>query len=252
MKALSIRQPWVYAILHEGKDVENRTWRSHFRGWLAIHFSAKLFRGCERFPNGVKVPPLDSLDSLDPSALVAIARLVDVRDAVRSVWFAKKGSNEKRYGWILKDIRRFDQQITKEFPDLNFSDINDITYSTARARAACANPGVKDFDKAPDWDDESRSVWKVSLKRIKNFSAQGMENVYGRGDSWVGGRGFNMAILRDRSGQLRLRLWSSSRLVEQMSFKIVGKLGEAPFDEAWVPDIIREKYDVFCLVNYGK
>ncbi len=27
MKALSIRQPWAWAILHAGKDVENRSWR---------------------------------------------------------------------------------------------------------------------------------------------------------------------------------------------------------------------------------
>jgi len=25
MKALSIKQPWVYAILNEGKDIENRS-----------------------------------------------------------------------------------------------------------------------------------------------------------------------------------------------------------------------------------
>jgi hypothetical protein len=25
MKAMTIKQPWVHAILHEGKDVENRT-----------------------------------------------------------------------------------------------------------------------------------------------------------------------------------------------------------------------------------
>ncbi len=27
MKALSIRQPWAFAILHAGKNVENRNWR---------------------------------------------------------------------------------------------------------------------------------------------------------------------------------------------------------------------------------
>jgi hypothetical protein len=26
MKALSIKQPWVWAILNVGKDIENRTW----------------------------------------------------------------------------------------------------------------------------------------------------------------------------------------------------------------------------------
>lgn len=29
MKALSIRQPWAWAIIHAGKDVENRDWQDH-------------------------------------------------------------------------------------------------------------------------------------------------------------------------------------------------------------------------------
>jgi len=40
-RALSIRQPWAYAILHLGKDIENRPWRTNFRGPLLIHASLK-------------------------------------------------------------------------------------------------------------------------------------------------------------------------------------------------------------------
>ena len=39
MKAISIRQPWAWAIIHGGKPVENRTWPSHFAGYLLIHAS---------------------------------------------------------------------------------------------------------------------------------------------------------------------------------------------------------------------
>lgn len=42
MKALSIRQPWAYAILHAGKRVENRSWSTRFRGEFFIHAS----KGC--------------------------------------------------------------------------------------------------------------------------------------------------------------------------------------------------------------
>jgi len=35
--ALSIRQPWAWAILHAGKDIENRTWGTGYRGPLLIH-----------------------------------------------------------------------------------------------------------------------------------------------------------------------------------------------------------------------
>jgi hypothetical protein len=37
--ALSIRQPWCYAILNLGKDVEKRSWRSGFRVRVIVHAS---------------------------------------------------------------------------------------------------------------------------------------------------------------------------------------------------------------------
>jgi hypothetical protein len=37
MKALTICQPYAWGIVPGPKDVENRGWRLHHRGWLAIH-----------------------------------------------------------------------------------------------------------------------------------------------------------------------------------------------------------------------
>lgn len=45
MKALSVRQPWAWAILHAGKDVENRSWRTKYRGWVLIHAARRIDRG---------------------------------------------------------------------------------------------------------------------------------------------------------------------------------------------------------------
>lgn len=42
MKALSIKQPWASLIAHGIKDIENRTWKTNFRGRIYIHVSAKL------------------------------------------------------------------------------------------------------------------------------------------------------------------------------------------------------------------
>lgn len=39
MKALSIRQPWAWLIATGKKQVENRTWRTHYRGTVAIQAS---------------------------------------------------------------------------------------------------------------------------------------------------------------------------------------------------------------------
>lgn len=40
MKCLSIRAPWAHAIIHLGKDVENRSWATKFRGRFLVHASA--------------------------------------------------------------------------------------------------------------------------------------------------------------------------------------------------------------------
>ena len=37
MKALSIQQPWAWAILCAGKDIENRTWKVSYRGPILVH-----------------------------------------------------------------------------------------------------------------------------------------------------------------------------------------------------------------------
>ena len=37
MKAVSVHQPWAWAILQAGKNVENRSWRTHHRGPLLVH-----------------------------------------------------------------------------------------------------------------------------------------------------------------------------------------------------------------------
>lgn len=39
MKALTIKQPWASLIAHGIKDIENRTWKTNFRGRIYIHCS---------------------------------------------------------------------------------------------------------------------------------------------------------------------------------------------------------------------
>lgn len=37
VKALTLHQPWAWATIYGGKDVENRRWRTRHRGPLLIH-----------------------------------------------------------------------------------------------------------------------------------------------------------------------------------------------------------------------
>jgi hypothetical protein len=45
--ALSVRQPWAWAIIHAGKDMENRSWKRWMKDWkfrarIAIHASSGM------------------------------------------------------------------------------------------------------------------------------------------------------------------------------------------------------------------
>ncbi|MDP3561746.1 MAG: ASCH domain-containing protein [Legionellaceae bacterium] len=45
MKALTIKQPWASLIAQGIKDIENRTWRTNFRGRIYIHAAGRSVQG---------------------------------------------------------------------------------------------------------------------------------------------------------------------------------------------------------------
>lgn len=75
MKALSIRQPWPHRIFHEGKDIENRTWPTRYRGLFLIH-AGKTFDGAKADSEGY-----------DIGGIVGFAELVDCVTESDSPWF---------------------------------------------------------------------------------------------------------------------------------------------------------------------
>ena len=55
MKALTIRQPWAWAIVYAGKDIENRSWKTKLRETIAVHAGLGFDRDVD-LPRGVKLP----------------------------------------------------------------------------------------------------------------------------------------------------------------------------------------------------
>jgi hypothetical protein len=100
MKALTIKQPWVHAILHEGKDIENRSWQRSFRGWIAIHSAAKPRRDV-KFRGRIHVPDLKTLDY---SAICGVARIADIVTKSSSKWFDHPDEGSVNYGWMLAEV----------------------------------------------------------------------------------------------------------------------------------------------------
>jgi len=101
MKALSIRAPWWWYILHGGKDIENRSWSTGFRGTLILH--ASKYWGPDIPGDVVAAEEIAGFTSSDALVSMADSRgcivgRVDVVDCVTasdSPWFFG------RYGFVL-------------------------------------------------------------------------------------------------------------------------------------------------------
>ncbi len=102
VKALSIRQPWAWAIIHAGRDVENRSWWTAYGGDLLVHASKGVdgegWRWIRRH-TGIIVPPIDELER---GALIGVVRVADVLDnrATRSRW-----RMSDRFCWVFDKPR---------------------------------------------------------------------------------------------------------------------------------------------------
>jgi hypothetical protein len=108
MKAISIRQPWAWAILHAGKDIENRDRRWNLRGRIVVHASATMTRAemaaiddIASF-TGLKVPIV--ADFRAGGLLGALIGTVEIIDCVReypSRWLFGP------FGLVLREPRSF-------------------------------------------------------------------------------------------------------------------------------------------------
>lgn len=105
MKALSIRQPWAWLIIHGGKDVENRTWHTKLRGRFLVHASKGMtkdeYAQAYQFflESGAGQPPFDfpAFEDLERGGIVGSVELVDSVDTSYSPWYM----GEK--GFVLRD-----------------------------------------------------------------------------------------------------------------------------------------------------
>lgn len=84
MRALSIRQPWAWAIVQGLKDIENRTWNTKYRGPFLVHASKKLDpRGIQIMrSNGLRLP-----ETFETGGFVGMSTLISTHSAHPSHWF---------------------------------------------------------------------------------------------------------------------------------------------------------------------
>ena len=115
MKALTIKQPWASLIAHGLKSIENRTWKTNYRGRILIHaastpvkegwdalnemqlakvyaYKDKIYGGSEELPYG---------------AILGSVEIVDCVKNHPSVW-----AEEGVWNWVLANPVLFDEPIT--------------------------------------------------------------------------------------------------------------------------------------------
>jgi hypothetical protein len=89
MKALSIQQPWAWAILYLGKDIENRDWRypPKFRGKFFIHTGKKIDKEGYEYISDTMRFGLPRIGDLQTGGIVGSAEITSCVTHSNSPWF---------------------------------------------------------------------------------------------------------------------------------------------------------------------
>jgi len=105
MKALSIKQPWAWAIASGHKTIETRTWPTNYRGELLIVAS--------KTPDRTMTQMITEISQrgqiIEYGKAIAVARLVNCRlmtnaDEDAAMCDIYNGA----YSWVLRNVRRIE------------------------------------------------------------------------------------------------------------------------------------------------
>lgn len=127
MKALSMIEPWASLVAWGYKRIETRSWRTPFRGMIAIHAS----RSTEVVQNSIDVRGLFEAAGTERPAgwplaaeeyplgkVVAVVRLVDCRPMDMALIHAQTRMEREfgawaqgRFAWMLSEVRRLPDPI---------------------------------------------------------------------------------------------------------------------------------------------
>lgn len=112
MKTITIKQPWANLIVMGLKDVENRTWKTNYRGRVLVHASA--------VPNVSELCKWEEELGIVPKC--AIVGSVEIVDCVRD--YPSKWAIDGCWHWVLKNPILFEKPIRGVRGKLSFWDYN--------------------------------------------------------------------------------------------------------------------------------
>ena len=121
MKALSIRQPWAWLIVHAGKDIENRNWNTSYRGFFYIHAAKGLtsneyVEACDWVKHNVDPEiVIPGMRELQRGGIIGKAKIIESARSHPSKWFIGQ------FGFVLRNVKPIEFQEVKG--QLNFFNV---------------------------------------------------------------------------------------------------------------------------------
>jgi len=107
MKTLSIKDPWAWLICSNIKDVENRSWKTNYRGRIYVHVPAKPdIRYYYALPHLYDKYEIMIPNSRKYSAIIGEVTIIDCIKDSDSIW-----AQDKCWHWLLKDAVGYDEPI---------------------------------------------------------------------------------------------------------------------------------------------
>lgn len=95
MKVLSIKQPWASLVVMGVKPIENRTWRTSYRGPLLIHAGSRA----DDYAAAEAILGRRLSRDLPRGGIIGCVELVDIVEHDPSPWFFGP------YGWVVRRLQ---------------------------------------------------------------------------------------------------------------------------------------------------
>lgn len=113
MKVLTLIQPWATLVILGEKKIETRSWKTHYRGEIAIHAGKKVDKSVFEEPYYKDIFKKYNLtpDNIIRSSIIGTCSIIDVKRTEELVGIISERERAfgnycpDRFGWILDDIK---------------------------------------------------------------------------------------------------------------------------------------------------
>lgn len=169
MKAITIKQPWASLIAAGLKDIENRSWKTNYRGRVLIHAAASPVKEGLAALNNKQLFDLmqrenweKEFENLPNGAIVGSVEIVDCVQNHPSLW-AEKGV----WNWVLANQVMFPEPITGVKGKLSLWDYDGELPQPKpeKPRQQPKMPDIKELQEKKFRDDVSEST-RMMMERL--------------------------------------------------------------------------------------